>query len=158
MSQETRVAVVYGSPTDHDTMAQAGAMLQRFGVTYDETFISPHRSPRTLQDWIADVEARSVEVVIAGGGGQTASLPGIVASLVTAPVIGVPLRTGALMGLDALTAMSEMSTGVPVAVVGLNNAKNAAVLAVQILAVADPELRARLSQFKDAFEAAAAGR
>src|SRR5437764_241354 len=117
-------------------MAQAGAMLERFGVTYDETFISPHRSPRTLQDWIAGLESSGVEVVIAGGGGATASLPGIVASLVTQPVIGVPLRTGSLMGVDALTGMTEMSTGVPVAVVGLGNAKNAAVLAVQILAVA----------------------
>jgi 5-(carboxyamino)imidazole ribonucleotide mutase len=74
------------------------------------------------------------------------------------PVIGVPLRTGALIGLDALTMMTEMSTGVPVATVGLGNAKNAAVLAVQILAVGDPVLRAQMATFKDAFEAAAAGR
>jgi 5-(carboxyamino)imidazole ribonucleotide mutase len=151
-----RVAIVYGSPTDHDTMAQAGAMLERFGVAYDETFISPHRSPRTLQDWIAELEPRGIEVVIAGG--SQPALPGIVASLVTMPVIGVPMRAGAVGGLDGLLAMTEMATGVPVATVGLGNAKNAAVLAVQILGVADPALRVRLSQFKDAFEAAAAGR
>jgi 5-(carboxyamino)imidazole ribonucleotide mutase len=153
---DTRVAIIYGSPTDHDTMAQAGAMLDRFGVSHDETFISPHRSPRTLQDWIAEVESSGVEVVIAGGSQPV--LPGIVASLVTVPVIGVPLRTGAVGGLDGLLAMTEMPTGVPVATVGLGNAKNAAVLAVQILAVRDPDLRAKLSQFKDAFEEAAAGR
>ncbi|MFL6138418.1 MAG: 5-(carboxyamino)imidazole ribonucleotide mutase [Frankiaceae bacterium] len=151
-----RVAIIYGSPTDHDTMAQAGAMLERFDVLYDETFISPHRSPRTLQDWIAELEPRDIEVVIAGG--SQPALPGIVASLVTMPVIGVPMRSGAVAGLDGLLAMTEMATGVPVATVGLGNAKNAAVLAVQILAVADPALRVKLSQFKDAFEAAAAGR
>jgi len=156
--QEARVAVVYGSPSDHDVMAQAGAMLERFGVPYESTFISPHRSPRTLADWIAELEPSGIEVVIAGGGGQTCSLPGIIAAHVTMPVIGVPLRTGSLIGIDALTAMTEMSTGVPVAVVGLGNAKNAAVLAVQMLAVGDPELRAQLANFKDAFEAAAAGR
>ena len=158
MPQEARVAVVYGSPSDHDVMAQAGAMLERFGVPYESTFISPHRSPRTLADWIAELEPSGIEVVIAGGGGQTCSLPGIIAAHVTMPVIGVPLRTGSLIGIDALTAMTEMSTGVPVAVVGLGNAKNAAVLAVQMLAVGDPELRAQLANFKDAFEAAAAGR
>lgn len=151
-----RVAIVYGSPTDHDTMAQAGAMLERFGVPYDETFISPHRSPRTLANWIASLEASEVEVVIAGGSQPV--LPGIVAALVTMPVIGVPLRSGAVGGLDGLLAMTEMPTGVPVATVGLGNAKNAAVLAVQILAVGDPDLRAKLSQFKEAFEEAAAGR
>jgi 5-(carboxyamino)imidazole ribonucleotide mutase len=147
---------VYGSPTDHDTMAQAGAMLERFGVTYDETFISPHRSPRTLAEWISDLEPRGIEVVIAGG--SQPALPGLVASLVTIPVIGVPMRAGAVGGLDGLLAMTEMATGVPVATVGLGNAKNAAVLAVQILAVADPDLRVKLAQFKEAFEAAAAGR
>ena len=158
MPQEARVAVIYGSPTDHDVMAQAGGLLERFGVPYESTFISPHRSPRTLADWIAELEPSGIEVVIAGGGGQTCSLPGIIAAHVTMPVIGVPLRTGSLIGIDALTAMTEMSTGVPVAVVGLGNAKNAAVLAVQMLAVGDPELRAQLANFKDAFEAAAAGR
>ena len=118
MPQEARVAVIYGSPTDHDVMAQAGGLLERFGVPYESTFISPHRSPRTLADWIAELEPSGVEVVIAGGGGQTASLPGIIAAHVTMPVIGVPLRTGSLIGIDALTMMTEMSTGVPVAVVG----------------------------------------
>ncbi|MDQ1683157.1 MAG: 5-(carboxyamino)imidazole ribonucleotide mutase [Frankiaceae bacterium] len=159
MSGNPRVAIVYGSPSDHDIMAQAGAMLQRFGVAYDEQFISPHRSPRTLADYVAELEPSGVECVIAGASIGGGSLAGSIASFVTIPVIGVPLRgTSPTGGVDAILSLTEMSTGVPVAVVGLDNAKNAAVLAVQILSIGDPDLRAKLANFKDAFEAAAAGR
>lgn len=159
MSDNARVAIVYGSPADHDVMAQAGAMLERFGVPYDETFISPHRSPRSLADFVAELEPRGVEVVIAGASIGGASLAGTIASFVTIPVIGVPLKgTSPLGGVESLMSMAEMSTGVPVATVGLDNAKNAGVLAVQILAVADADLRVKLGNFKDAFEAAAGGR
>ena len=159
MSGNPRVAIVYGSPSDHDIMAQAGAMLQRFGVAYDEQFISPHRSPRTLADYVAELEPSGVECVIAGASIGGGSLAGSIASFVTIPVIGVPLHgTSPTGGVDAILSLTEMSTGVPVAVVGLDNAKNAAVLAVQILSVGDPDLRAKLANFKDAFEAAAAGR
>jgi 5-(carboxyamino)imidazole ribonucleotide mutase len=159
VSGNPRVAIVYGSPSDHDIMAQAGAMLQRFGVAYDEQFISPHRSPRTLADYVAELEPSGVECVIAGASIGGGSLAGSIASFVTIPVIGVPLRgTSPTGGVDAILSLTEMSTGVPVAVVGLDNAKNAAVLAVQILSIGDPDLRAKLANFKDAFEAAAAGR
>ncbi|MBV9097932.1 MAG: AIR carboxylase family protein, partial [Frankiaceae bacterium] len=126
----------------------------RFGVAYDETIISPHRAPRALLDWCAELEARGIEVVVAGGG-VNASLAGIVASHVTMPVIGVPLRGGGISGLDALLSMTSMSAGVPVAVVGLDHSTNAAILAVQILSVADASLRAQLAQFKETFEQAA---
>lgn len=149
-----RVAVIYGSMAEHDVMSRVGAMLGRFGVTYDVTVISPHRSPRALTDWCAELEPRGVEVVVAGGG-VNASLPGIVAAHTALPVIGVPVRGGALNGLDALMAMTSMSAGVPVACVGLDHSTNAAVLAVQILATADRSLRPRLAQFKDAFEQSA---
>jgi 5-(carboxyamino)imidazole ribonucleotide mutase len=159
VSGNPRVAIVYGSPSDHDTMAQAGAMLQRFGVPYDEQFISPHRSPRTLADYVAELEPSGVECVIAGASIGGGSLASSIASFVTIPVIGVPLRgTSPTGGVDAILSLTEMSTGVPIAVVGLDNAKNAAVLAVQILSIGDPDLRAKLANFKDAFEAAAAGR
>ncbi|HEU5034593.1 MAG TPA: AIR carboxylase family protein [Mycobacteriales bacterium] len=154
MSDQTRVAVIYGSMTEHETMARVGGMLARFGVAYDETVISPHRSPRALFDWCVQLEPRGVEVVVAGGG-VNASLAGIVASHVTLPVIGVPLRGGGVSGLDSLLAMTSMSAGVPVAVVGLDHSTNAAVLAVQILAVRDPALRTQLAQFKETFEQAA---
>jgi 5-(carboxyamino)imidazole ribonucleotide mutase len=151
---EPRVAVIYGSTTEQEVMSRVGAMLARFGVGYDETVISPHRAPRALLDWCAELESRGVEVVVAGGG-VNASLAGIVASHVTLPVIGVPLRGGGISGLDALLAMTSMSAGVPVAVVGLDHSTNAAILAVQILAVADTSLRAELAQFKETFEQAA---
>jgi 5-(carboxyamino)imidazole ribonucleotide mutase len=154
MTESSRVAVIYGSMTEHEVMSRVGAMLGRFGVDYDETVISPHRSPRALLDWCAELEARGVEVVVAGGG-VNASLAGIVASHLTVPVIGVPLRGGGVSGLDSLLAMTSMSAGVPVAVVGLDHSTNAAVLAVQILAVADTSLRAKLAQFKETFEQAA---
>ena len=149
-----RVAVVYGSPVEAEVMAQAGATLARFGVAYDETTISPYRSPRAFADWTADLEARGIEVVIAGGG-LNAPIAGIIAAQVAMPVIGVPLRGGAVGGIEALMTMAQMPAGVPVAVVGLGHATNAAVLAVQILAVGDADLRAKLATFKDDFERAA---
>lgn len=153
-SGAARVAVICGSPTERDTMARVGGMLELFGVAYDQTEISPHRSPRALADWIAELETRGIEVVVAVGG-VNASLASVVAAHVPMPVVGLPMRGGALNGLDALLSMVSMSPGVPVACVGLDHSTNAAILAVQILAVADPELRARLSKFKDDFESSA---
>lgn len=153
-SRAARVAVIYGSVAEHDVMSRVGAMLERFGVPYDATVISPYRSPRALADWCAELEPRGIEVVVAGGS-ATAALAGLVAAHVTLPVIGVPVRGGGLGGLDALLAMTQTSDGVPVAVVGLDQATNAAVLAVQILAVADRGLRGALLQFKEAFEQSA---
>ena len=149
-----RVSIVYGSPSDANVMAQAGAMLERFGVAFDEAALSAHRAPKTLARWIDDLEPRGIEVVIAGAG-MAAALPGTVAAHTTLPVIGVPIKGGALDGLDALLAISQMPPGVPVATMGLNGSRNAAVFAVQILALGDPDLRAKLTQFKDDFEQAA---
>ena len=150
----SRVAIIYASPAEHDQMAQAGAILDRFGVLYDEVCMSPHRSPRALAEWMAELEPRGIEVVIAGSGGA-AALAGIVAAHVALPVIGVPLSGGPLDGHDALFGLTELPPGVPVAAVGIDNALNAAVLAVQILAVGDNLLRQRLWRFKDDFEKAA---
>ncbi len=154
MADAARVAVIYGSLTDRDVMSRVGAMLERFRVTYDETVINPHRSPRTLADWCTELEPRGVQVVVAGGG-ATASLASVVASHVTLPVIGVPVRGGATNGVDGLMAMTSMSAGVPVACVGIDHSTNAAVLAVQILALQDPGLRTELALFKETFEQAA---
>jgi 5-(carboxyamino)imidazole ribonucleotide mutase len=149
-----RVAVIYASPADQDVMRRVGAVLGRFAVGYDETVLSPHRSPRALADWCAELAPRGIQVVVAGGG-AAASLAGAVAAYTTLPVIGVPLRGGPAAGLDALLTMTSMAAGVPVACVGVEHSTNAAVLAVQILAVADPSLRPRLAEFKQAFEASA---
>ena len=153
-ARTSRVAIIYSSPAEHDQMAQAGALLDRFGVLYDECCMSPHRSPRALAEWMSELEPRGVEVVIAGSSGS-AALAGIVAAHVALPVIGVPLSGASLDGHDSLFGLTQLPPGVPVAAVGIDNALNAAVLAVQVLAVGDEVLRQRLWRFKDDFEKAA---
>jgi 5-(carboxyamino)imidazole ribonucleotide mutase len=154
-SSRPRVAIVYGSPSDAQTMSKAAATLGRFGIKYEEAVISAHRAPRTLADWTDGLRDRGIGVVIAGAG-LAAALPGTVAALTTLPVIGVPISGGALDGMDSLLAIAQMPPGVAVATVGLNNSTNAAVLAVQILALGDAELTAKLATFKADFEQAAA--
>jgi 5-(carboxyamino)imidazole ribonucleotide mutase len=150
-----RVAVVFGSPSDTQTMSKAGATLERFGVPYEQVSLSAHRAPRTLAEYVGQLRARDISVVIAGAG-LAAALPGAVAALTTLPVIGVPISGGALDGMDSMLAIAQMPPGVPVATVGLNNSTNAAILAIQILALADPDLSLKLAAFKDDFEQAAA--
>jgi 5-(carboxyamino)imidazole ribonucleotide mutase len=116
--------------------------------------ISAHRAPRALVEWISGLAPRGIEVIIAGAG-LSAALPGVCAAHTSMPVIGVPIKGGALDGLDALLSISQMPPGVPVACVGLDNATNAAVLAVQIIAGHDPSLRTKLEEFKESFEQAA---
>jgi 5-(carboxyamino)imidazole ribonucleotide mutase len=149
-----RVAIVYGSTSDAGVMGQAGALLDRFEVAFEEAAISAHRAPHVLVEWIDGLRDRGVQVVIAGAG-MSAALPGVVAAHTTLPVIGVPVKGGALDGLDALLAIAQMPPGVPVATVGLDNARNAAVLAVQILALADATLAEKLVAYKADFERAA---
>ena len=152
-----KVAIVYGSPSDANVMSKAGAMLDRFGVGYEEVSISAHRAPKVLVDWLSGLVERGIEVIIAGAG-LSAALPGVVAAHTVLPVIGVPIKGGALDGLDALLSISQMPPGVPVACVGLDNSTNAAVLACQIIATADPALRTKLQEFKDSFEQDATAR
>lgn len=152
---DPKVAIVYGSPSDANVMSKAGATLDRFGVGYEEVTISAHRAPQALKTWLSGLPSRGIEVVIAGAG-LSAALPGVVASHCSLPVIGVPIKGGALDGLDALLSISQMPPGVPVACVGLDNSTNAAVLAVQIIAGHDEGLRAKLVEFKESFEQAAA--
>ena len=152
---QPRVAIVYGSPSDANVMGKAGATLNQFGVAFEEVSISAHRAPQTLVEWIAGLAPRGIEVVIAGAG-LSAALPGVVAAHTVLPVIGVPIKGGAIDGIDALLAIAQMPPGVPVACVGLANSTNAAVLAVQMLAVGDPSLRGELENFKANFEKAAA--
>ncbi len=150
-----KVAIVFGSPSDAQTMSKAGATLERFGVPYEQVSLSAHRAPHALTRYVGELRTRGIAVVIAGAG-LAAALPGAVAALTTLPVIGVPISGGALDGMDALLAIAQMPPGVPVATVGLNNSTNAAVLATQILALNDPDLHLLLTVFKDDFEKAAA--
>lgn len=152
---DPKVAIVYGSPGDANVMSKAGAMLDRFGVGYEEVSISAQRAPLALAAWLSGLADRGIEVIIAGAA-LSAALPGVAAAHSSLPVIGVPIRGGALDGLDALLSIAQMPPGVPVACVGLDNSTNAAVLAVQIIAGHDAGLKAKLKEFKESFEQAAA--
>ncbi len=110
VAADPKVAIIYGSPSDANVMSKAGAMLDRFGVGYEEVSISAHRAPRALVEWISGLAPRGIEVIIAGAG-LSAALPGVCAAHTSMPVIGVPIKGGALDGLDALLAISQMPPG-----------------------------------------------
>ena len=137
------VLIIIGSDSDAEAMSHAAAALEELGVGYELTVGSAHRSPDRVQQLITGAEAAGAAVFIAGAG-MAAHLPGVVASLTTKPVIGVPLASGALQGVDALYAIVQMPPGIPVASVAIGGARNAGILAAQIVATADPELADRL--------------
>lgn len=139
------VLIVMGSDSDAETMSQAAAALDEVGIPYEFTVASAHRSPERAKQLIADSEANGCAVFIAGAG-MAAHLPGVVASFTTKPVIGVPLASGALQGLDALYAIVQMPPGIPVASVAIGGARNAGILAAQIIATSDPDVAAKLKQ------------
>ena len=142
-----RVGIVFGSTSDQDKMAKAGSVLERFGIEYEMEAMSAHRKPERVREYVTSAQERGLGVIIAGAG-MAAHLPGVVASMTTLPVIGVPLSGGIQDGLDALLAVVQMPPGVPVATVAVNGAANAAVLAAQILATGDDGLRAKLREYK----------
>ena len=142
------VGIVIGSDSDYETMEHAGRVLHEFGVTYEITIASAHRSPARVEAYAREAEGRGLRVIIAGAGGA-AHLAGVLAGLTVLPVIGVPLAGPALGGLDALLSTVQMPGGVPVATVGIGGARNAALLAVQILGTADPALRERYRAYKE---------
>ena len=137
------VFIVMGSDSDAEVMSQAAAALEEFGVPYQMTVASAHRSPERTKNAILDAEKNGAAVFIAGAG-MAAHLPGVVASLTTKPVIGVPLGGSALQGVDALYAIVQMPPGIPVASVAIGGARNAGILAAQIIATSDAALAARL--------------
>jgi 5-(carboxyamino)imidazole ribonucleotide mutase len=151
------VGVIMGSQSDWDTMKLAGEMLTRFGISHESRIVSAHRTPAWMAEYAATAIDRGLEVIIAGAGGA-AHLPGMVAAHTVLPVIGVPVQSAALNGLDSLLSIVQMPKGVPVATVaiGASGAANAGLLAVAILATSRPDLRAKLQAFRD--ESAAAVR
>lgn len=134
-----------GSDSDADVMSQAAAALDEAGVPYEMTVASAHRTPERTKQIVTDAEANGAAVFIAGAG-MAAHLPGVIASLTTRPVIGVPLSSGALQGVDALYAIVQMPPGIPVASVAIGGARNAGILAAQMIATGDPALAARLKE------------
>ncbi len=141
------VGVVMGSDSDLPVLAEAVSTLDEFGVPCEVRVMSAHRTPADVAEWAAGAAERGLGVIIAAAGGA-AHLAGVVAAHTVLPVIGVPVAGRVLDGLDSLLSMAQMPPGVPVGVVGVNGARNAALLAVAVLATADPELRRRLQDFR----------
>jgi 5-(carboxyamino)imidazole ribonucleotide mutase len=145
--KRTDVGIIMGSDSDLDTMRGAAEVLEEFGVPYELRIVSAHRTPDAMAEYGKTAQDRGLKVIIAGAGGA-AHLPGMTAAHTLLPVIGVPVLTQALQGVDSLYSIVQMPDGVPVATVAIGNARNAGLLAVQILAVADGALRERLQAFR----------
>lgn len=147
--QKPRVGIIMGSDSDFSVMQEAAEILGEFGVSYEITIVSAHRTPERMFRYAKEAEERGIEVIIAGAGGA-AHLPGMVASLTPLPVIGVPVKSAALQGLDSLLSIVQMPPGVPVATVAINGARNAGILAAEILGIKHPEIRERVRAYKEA--------
>lgn len=141
-----KVAIIFGSKSDLDVMKGAADCLKKFDIEYSAHILSAHRVPELLEETIEKLESEDCRVVIAGAG-LAAHLPGVIASKTTMPVIGVPIKA-ALEGMDALLSIVQMPKSIPVATVGLNNSFNAGMLAVEILATGDKDLREKLKEFR----------
>lgn len=141
------VGILMGSDSDWPTMKTAADVLAEFGIASEAKVISAHRDPRGLEEYVSSAPTRGLRVIIAGAGGA-AHLPGVTAAFTTLPVIGVPILGKSLNGLDSLLAIVQMPPGVPVATVAVNGARNAGILAAQILAVGDERLQKALADFK----------
>ena len=150
MEEEPLVAVIMGSKSDWETMRHADEILTRFDVPHECRIISAHRTPARMAEFAATAESRGIEVIIAGAGGA-AHLPGMVAAQTLIPVLGVPVESHALKGMDSLLSIAQMPGGVPVGTlaIGKAGAINAALLSVAILASARPELREKLRKFRE---------
>ena len=143
----TKVAIIMGSDSDLPVMKDAAAILDELQVSYELTVVSAHRTPERMYDYAKSAPEKGIEVIIAGAGGA-AHLPGMVASMTHLPVIGVPVKSRGMDGIDSLYSIVQMPPGVPVATVAINGAKNAGLLAAQIVGTADSELQERMKAYK----------
>jgi len=146
---DDKVAIIMGSISDKGTMTKAAEALEELGISYEMKVLSAHRTPGLLFEYITRIEEKGFKVIIAGAGGA-AHLPGVIASKTLLPVIGVPIETKALGGLDSLLSMVQMPGGIPVATVGIGNAKNAGLMAAHILAVENSKIREKLKDYREA--------
>ena len=142
-----KVGVLMGSKSDWGVMSAACEILEEFGVPYEKKVLSAHRTPAEFTEYMTGARERGLSCVIAGAGGA-AHLPGMAAALTTLPVIGVPIKSAALNGLDSLLSIVQMPSGIPVATMAIDGARNAGLFAVTILALQDPELARRLEAFR----------
>ena len=141
------VGIIMGSDSDLPVMKLAAEVLEGFKVRYEISVVSAHRTPERMAQYAKNAKSRGIKIIIAGAGGS-AHLPGMIASLTSLPVIGVPIKTRKLDGLDSLLSIVQMPEGVPVATVAIDGAKNAAILACQILGSADESLEKKIEKFK----------
>jgi 5-(carboxyamino)imidazole ribonucleotide mutase len=148
----TKVGIIMGSESDMEVMKGAAELLKDFGIEYEMTIVSAHRTPDRMSVYAKEAKNRGMKVIIAGAGGA-AHLPGMIAANTILPVIGVPVKSSnSIDGWDSVLSILQLPTGVPVATVALNGAKNAAILAVQILAVDDSLLSSKLTDYKKSLE------
>jgi phosphoribosylaminoimidazole carboxylase PurE protein len=145
-----KVAIVIGSKSDSAVAEKAEGVLREFGVAFETAVISAHRNPNRIKKFARSAEANGFSVIIAVAG-LAAHLPGVVASLSTLPVIGVPVEAGPYSGNDALLSIVQMPSGIPVACVGIGNSTNAALLALEIMGCSDPVLRAKMHEYRKRF-------
>jgi 5-(carboxyamino)imidazole ribonucleotide mutase len=150
MSNTFSVSIVLGSKSDQDHVKHTTSLLDQFGIPWDMQFLSAHRQPDRLHEYIREAESKGVKLFIAVAG-LSAALPGVIGSISQLPVIGLPVPAGALKGIDAMLSMVQMPGGIPVATVGVgsNGSKNAAVLAAEILAIGDPDVAAKLAEYRE---------
>lgn len=146
-----KIGVIMGSKSDLPTMNECVNILKNFGVEYEIKIVSAHRTPNLMFDYAKEAKKRGLEVIVAGAGGA-AHLPGMVASLTDLPVIGVPIESKTLKGIDSLLSIVQMPGGVPVATVAIGGAKNAALLAVKILALKDEKLAEKIVEYRKNME------
>jgi 5-(carboxyamino)imidazole ribonucleotide mutase len=152
-----KVAIIMGSDSDWPVLEPAMEMLKYFGITMEVVVASAHRTPDKVHSFAATAKERGVQVIIAAAG-AAAHLPGVVAAYTTLPVIGIPINSTSLNGLDALLSIVQMPSGIPVATMAVNGAKNAAIFAAQILAVGNSELTAKLAEHRQAMAAEVEGK
>jgi 5-(carboxyamino)imidazole ribonucleotide mutase len=145
------VGIIMGSDSDLPVMKEAAEFLDSFGIPNEVTIVSAHRTAKRMYDYAKSAKKRGIEVIIAGAGGA-AHLPGMTASLTPLPVIGVPIKTKNLDGVDSLLSIAQMPPGVPVATVAINGARNAGILAAQILAIKHPNVAKKVEKFKREME------
>jgi len=151
MQTDSKIGIIMGSDSDLPTMQDAIKVCEEFGVAHEISIVSAHRTPLRMLEYAQTACKRGISVIIAGAGGA-AHLPGMVASLTTLPVIGVPVVSKHMQGIDSLYSIVQMPAGIPVATVGIGNAKNAGLLAVRILAIYDPTLKDRIEKYSQKLE------
>ncbi len=147
MKSKPEIGIIMGSDSDYPVMEKAIEVLKEFNISYEAKIVSAHRTPNRMKEYAESAKDKGIKVIIAGAGGS-AHLPGMTASFTTLPVIGVPVQTKTLKGLDSLLSIVQMPSGVPVATVAIDGAKNAALLALQILAINNNKLQKKLHDYK----------